>query len=117
MVLCLLTHLIFGAGIVLAQPSILQDISHLESSKSPLLQYPTQLTQNIDPKAIHSHNDCEFNHDFLKLGAFRSLCQDWRDVPLLTAVSLGVGSVEADVWLVDEQLFVSQCGSKFLSEN
>lgn len=32
---------------------------------------------------------------------------DWRDVPLLTALSLGVSSVEADVWLVNETLYVS----------
>ncbi|KAF5356011.1 hypothetical protein D9756_003833 [Leucocoprinus leucothites] len=83
-----LTILILGVGAAFAQPSILQDISHLESSRSPLLQYPTQLTQNIVPKPIHSHNDY------------------WRDVPLLTAVSLGVASVEADVWLVNGQLFV-----------
>lgn len=31
---------------------------------------------------------------------------DWRDVPLLTAISFGVSSVEADVWLVNETLFV-----------
>ncbi|KXN89950.1 Altered inheritance of mitochondria protein 6 [Leucoagaricus sp. SymC.cos] len=80
--------LILGGGLILAQPSILQDIAHLESSKSNLLQYPTQLTQGIVPKAIHSHNDY------------------WRDVPLLTAVSLGVASVEADVWLVNGELFV-----------
>ncbi|KAJ3568799.1 hypothetical protein NP233_g5478 [Leucocoprinus birnbaumii] len=83
-----LTLLLLGAGTTFAQPSILQEIAHLESSKSPLLQYPTQLTQNLVPKPIHSHNDY------------------WRDVPLLTAVSLGVASVEADVWLVNGQLFV-----------
>ncbi len=51
--------LLGGIGVVFAQPSILQDIAHLESSHSKLLQYPTQLTQGIVPKAIHSHNDCE----------------------------------------------------------
>ncbi|KAG6884749.1 hypothetical protein C0993_008539 [Termitomyces sp. T159_Od127] len=30
----------------------------------------------------------------------------WRDVPLLRAISLGVASVEADVWNVDGQLLV-----------
>lgn len=34
-------------------------IAGLEASNSTLLQYPTQLTQNIMPKQIHSHNDCE----------------------------------------------------------
>ena len=32
---------------------------------------------------------------------------DWRDVPLLTAISLGVMSVEADVNLINGTLFVS----------
>jgi hypothetical protein len=31
---------------------------------------------------------------------------DWRDVPLLTALSFGVKSVEADVWLVGKTLYV-----------
>lgn len=31
---------------------------------------------------------------------------DWRDVPLLTALSFGVQSVEADVWLINGTLFV-----------
>lgn len=31
---------------------------------------------------------------------------DWRDVPLFTALSLGVASVEADVWLMNGTLFV-----------
>lgn len=40
--------------------SIFAKIASLEASKSPLLQYPTQFTQAIIPKHIHSHNDCEF---------------------------------------------------------
>lgn len=39
--------------------SIFAKIASLEASKSPLLQYPTQFTQAIIPKQIHSHNDCE----------------------------------------------------------
>lgn len=31
---------------------------------------------------------------------------DWRAVPLLTALSFGVQSVEADVWLINGTLFV-----------
>ncbi|KAF8078538.1 hypothetical protein FPV67DRAFT_1688677 [Lyophyllum atratum] len=72
----------------LAKPGILKQIQSLQSSNSSLLRYPTQFTQDIVPKAIHSHNDY------------------WRDVPLLTAISFGVASVEADVWLVDGQLLV-----------
>lgn len=47
-------------SVAVAQPAILQEIEHLESSNSRLLQYPTQLTQGVIPKAIHSHNDCKF---------------------------------------------------------
>ncbi|KDQ63633.1 hypothetical protein JAAARDRAFT_75927 [Jaapia argillacea MUCL 33604] len=69
-------------------PGVLDQIAALESSNSSLLRYPTQFTQGIVPKAIHSHNDY------------------WRDVPLLTALSYGVASVEADVWLINGTLFV-----------
>lgn len=31
---------------------------------------------------------------------------DWRDVPLLRALSYGVASVEADVWLAGNDLLV-----------
>ena len=32
--------------------------------------------------------------------------KDWREVPLLTAISHGAKSVEADVWLIDGTLYV-----------
>ncbi|KAH8119824.1 hypothetical protein DFH11DRAFT_10612 [Phellopilus nigrolimitatus] len=70
------------------KPGVDTQIAILEDSNSTLLQYPTQFTQNIVPKSIHSHNDY------------------WRDVPLLTALSFGVASVEADVWLINGTLFV-----------
>ena len=47
-------------SVALAKPGVDQQIAFLESSNSALLQYPTQFTQNIVPKAIHSHNDCEY---------------------------------------------------------
>ncbi|CAL1695464.1 unnamed protein product [Somion occarium] len=65
-----------------------QEILQLENSNDTRLKYPTQFTQNIVPKPIHSHNDY------------------WRDVPLLTAISFGVQSVEADVGLFNGTLFV-----------
>ncbi|KAI0080095.1 hypothetical protein K474DRAFT_394322 [Panus rudis PR-1116 ss-1] len=71
-----------------ASATINQQILQLERSNSKLLRYPSQLTQNIVPKAIHSHNDY------------------WRDVPLLSAISFGVQSVEADVFLLNGTLFV-----------
>ncbi|KAF2871267.1 hypothetical protein BDV95DRAFT_495232 [Massariosphaeria phaeospora] len=50
--------------------------------------YPTDLTRNIVPKAMHSHNDY------------------WREVPFYSALSYGAVSIEADVWLINETLFV-----------
>ncbi|CAK5280563.1 unnamed protein product [Mycena citricolor] len=69
-------------------PGVLDEISSLQAANSSLLRYPTAFTQGIVPKQIHSHNDY------------------WREVPLLTALSLGVASVEADVWLVNGTLHV-----------
>ncbi|KAK1232710.1 hypothetical protein PQX77_004186 [Marasmius sp. AFHP31] len=71
-----------------AEPGVDQQISLLKAENSSLLRYPTQYTQGIIPKAIHSHNDY------------------WREVPLLTALSFGAASVEADVWLMDGTLYV-----------
>ncbi|KIY45836.1 hypothetical protein FISHEDRAFT_76080 [Fistulina hepatica ATCC 64428] len=72
----------------LANAGVYQDIAFLQNSHSNLLNYPTSFTQNIVPKMIHSHNDY------------------WRDVPLYTALSYGVSSVEADVWLVNGTLYI-----------
>ncbi|ESK98293.1 hypothetical protein Moror_43 [Moniliophthora roreri MCA 2997] len=63
-------------------------IASLTAANTSWLYYPTQFTQGIVPKAIHSHNDY------------------WREVPLLTALSFGVASVEADVWLINNKLYV-----------
>ncbi len=46
-------------AVAMAKPGIDQQIAQLEGSNSKLLQYPTQFTQGIMPKMIHSHNDCE----------------------------------------------------------
>jgi hypothetical protein len=51
--------------LVFATRGVDQAIATLEKDKSPLLQYPTQYTQGIVPKAIHSHNDCmRFNEKY-----------------------------------------------------
>ena len=55
---------------------------------SDLYTYPTDLTRGIVPKAIHSHNDY------------------WRDVPYYSALAVGCVSVEADVWLYNDTLYV-----------
>jgi hypothetical protein len=45
-------------AVVLARAGISKQIGDLITSNSPILQYPTQITQDIVPKGIHSHNDC-----------------------------------------------------------
>ncbi|RDW78162.1 hypothetical protein BP5796_06014 [Coleophoma crateriformis] len=59
-----------------------------QAHQGPLYTYPTSLTQGIVPKGIHSHNDY------------------WRPLPFYTALSQGVISVEADVWLYNGTLHV-----------
>ncbi|GAA5839550.1 hypothetical protein JCM3766R1_003577 [Sporobolomyces carnicolor] len=55
------------------------------------LRYPSGFSRNVPERAIHSHNDY------------------WRDTPVYTALSHGVLSIEADVWLnpKDQVLYVS----------
>ncbi|KAH9082086.1 hypothetical protein EDB83DRAFT_2539522 [Lactarius deliciosus] len=94
-----LTLLVGYIQLAATTPGVFQWIASLEASNSSLLQYPTQLTQNIVPKQIHSHKR-------LSVFAVYWSRRYWRDVPLLTALSFGVSSVEADVWLVNETLYV-----------
>src|ERR1700753_217480 len=78
-------------------------IAILLKEHSPLLTYPTDFTRDIVPKAIHSHNDCSSPIASALVCTHHLICSlspDWRQVPLLTALSYGVASVEADVWLV-----------------
>ncbi|PSK36684.1 Altered inheritance of mitochondria protein 6 [Elsinoe australis] len=89
--LSILTLLTAAAAAVQAQRDIplsepLQRI--LANTRAPQYQYPTQLTQDIVPKAIHSHNDY------------------WRQIPLYSALSAGAVSVESDVWLSNGTLYV-----------
>lgn len=50
--------------------------------------YPTDFTRNVAPIPCHSHNDY------------------WRRVPLYQAIHFGCTSVEADVWLANDDLYV-----------
>lgn len=58
------------------------------AAMNPAFQYPTQFTQGIIPKAVHSHNDY------------------WRPAPFYSALAIGAVSIEADVWLYDGTLYV-----------
>lgn len=53
-----------------------------------LSSWPTDFSRDINPIPCHSHNDY------------------WRRVPLYSAISAGCISVEADIWLHEEELYV-----------
>ncbi|TFK48501.1 hypothetical protein OE88DRAFT_534268 [Heliocybe sulcata] len=65
---------------------------HLSARDGPFLQWGyaewVSLTAGVAPKRCHSHNDYE------------------QSVPLLKALTYGAASVEADVWLVGNELLV-----------
>lgn len=105
--LSLLVALFSWSTVVLAGAGIHRQIRDLIKSNSSLLQYPTQVTQGIIPKRIHSLNDCaSFAPSPWGFATRLATDLDWREVPLLTALSYGVTSVEADVWLFDDDLLV-----------
>lgn len=53
-----------------------------------LASWPTDFSRDINPIPCHSHNDY------------------WRLVPLYSAIGAGCISVEADIWLFEDELFV-----------
>ena len=53
-----------------------------------LASWPTDFSRDIHPIPCHSHNDY------------------WRLVPLYSAISAGCVSVEADIWLFEDELYV-----------
>ncbi|KAF8246592.1 hypothetical protein K440DRAFT_602251 [Wilcoxina mikolae CBS 423.85] len=88
----LLASLLLLASTVIATPASQRapGIQHVLSAwkDSPLAAYPTDFTRGILPKRIHSHNDY------------------WRNVPLYSAIAVGAISIEADVWLYNETLYI-----------
>ncbi|KAH4061958.1 hypothetical protein HBH50_212490 [Parastagonospora nodorum] len=60
----------------------------MNTDKTDKYHYPTDFTREILPKPFHSHNDY------------------WRDVPFYTGLSYGAISTEADVWLINETIYV-----------
>ncbi|KAL8687487.1 MAG: hypothetical protein Q9218_006356 [Villophora microphyllina] len=58
-----------------------------------LAHWPTDAVRDVKPIACHSHNDY------------------WRPVPLYSAIQAGCTSVEADVWLFDNELYVGHTTS------
>ncbi|PYH91708.1 hypothetical protein BO71DRAFT_401147 [Aspergillus ellipticus CBS 707.79] len=62
-------------------------------SAADILHWPTDSSRDIVPAACHSHNDY------------------WRPVPLFSALQAGCVSVEADVWVMNNDLYVGHSTS------
>ncbi|KAJ5775511.1 uncharacterized protein N7511_000522 [Penicillium nucicola] len=60
--------------------------------------YPTDITRDLLPIPVHSHNDY------------------WRDEPFYTGLSHGCTSTEADVWLYNGTLYVGHAQSALTKE-
>jgi hypothetical protein len=75
------------------------------TDRSTRYQYPTDFTRGIIPVGVLKDNNGKTNRG---QKAFHSHNDYWRDVPYYFALSYGAMSVEADVWLINETLYVSQ---------
>ncbi|KAL8708457.1 MAG: hypothetical protein Q9225_007599, partial [Loekoesia sp. 1 TL-2023] len=76
-------------------------IDHWSQPDQPtasLAYWPTDASRDIKPVACHSHNDY------------------WRRVPLYSAIQAGCISVEADVWLFDQELYVGHTEPSLTAE-
>lgn len=74
-------------------------IDHWGTSATELLSHwPTDASGDVRPVACHSHND------------------EWRAVPLYSAVQAGCTSVEADVFIRDSELLVGHSVSALTPE-
>jgi hypothetical protein len=82
------------AACLALNPDALQSI--MDAEKSDKYHYPTDFTREIVPKPFHSHNDY------------------WRDVPFYTGLAYGAISTEADVWLIDDELYVRSMNNTLL---
>ncbi|KAH8696663.1 hypothetical protein BGW36DRAFT_398149 [Talaromyces proteolyticus] len=75
------------------RPSWLTDFVQTWGDPNGLTHWPTDATRDILPVTCHSHNDY------------------WRPVPLFSALNAGCISVEADVWLIDYELYIAHSRS------
>ncbi|OJJ37526.1 hypothetical protein ASPWEDRAFT_458281 [Aspergillus wentii DTO 134E9] len=66
---------------------------HNLNTAEAVSHWPTDISRDITPIGCHSHNDY------------------WRRVPLFSALQAGCISVEADVWLFDDDLYVGHTTS------
>ncbi|RDW94978.1 hypothetical protein BP5796_00741 [Coleophoma crateriformis] len=91
LLLLMATNLILGVATLFWADGIdriLEDWGKPGTGTEGLAWYPTDFTRDINPIPCHSHNDY------------------WRRVPLFSALRAGCTGVEADVWLIDDELYV-----------
>lgn len=77
-----------------------------QAHKGPLYTYPTSLTQGIVPVGRDPSQESRPIADILSQKGVHSHNDYWRDVPFYSALSVGAVSIEADVWLYNETLYV-----------
>ncbi|CAK7210961.1 hypothetical protein SBRCBS47491_000956 [Sporothrix bragantina] len=89
-VLVLTVHAVYDHGDYHdgSSDTILANLGLSGSDSQPPSQYAADFLRDVVPIACHSHNDY------------------WRKVPLFTALHAGCIGTEADVWLVDDDLYV-----------
>jgi hypothetical protein len=81
----------------------------LVSADSPLHgdAYPVGITAGVVPKRFHAHNDCTCISGCRHAERHKlTLMKDVHKIPLLKALSYGAASIEADIWLMNDELYV-----------
>lgn len=68
------------------------------SPSESVAHWPTDALGGTRPIACHSHNDY------------------WHDVPLYSAIQAGCTSVEADIWLFDQEIYVGHTTASLTAE-
>lgn len=63
-----------------------------------IFHWPTDYTADIPPVACHSHNDY------------------WRPIPVVSAIQAGCTGVEADLWLLGDELYVGHSRSSLTAQ-
>lgn len=63
-----------------------------------ITRWPTDISRDIIPVGCHSHNDY------------------WRRIPLYSALQAGCIGVEADVWLIDNELYVGHTSTSLTTK-
>jgi len=92
-VLGVIQAIILGCGLIIAFSTEATDGKwdsqvYVGDVTQDLNRWPTDSTRDIVPAACHSHNDY------------------WRKVPLFSAIEAGCTGVEADIWLMNDELYV-----------